>query len=417
MSYSIFILWFLVLIGRPQDYFSSLQSFRPALLLTLLTVLATVLSGKFPRQNILKNYESKIYMFFYIFMIIGIPFAYHRRFAFNFIFMAYIVNIFFYYMFITYVNSIDRMKNIIFVILLCNLFYSGFSLLFGSSIQGRFYTYGEMFDPNDIACVTLSLLPIGIYFIIYRKSLLKKIGAIISIPASIILVLFTGSRAGLIALGISLFLLFVNFRRHIKLRYAVAVALVLIIAFPSFSRHINFDRLRTLENIYGDYNVTAETGRYHIWQRGYHLFLNNPITGVGANCFPMAIGYLRERTRVQPVWQAAHNSYIQVAVETGLLGFIPYIFLIIFSLKNFHSIRRVNQSFKNIEEFQVMAGLFQVGYIALLVNMLFLSQGYSFLLTMYFALSVSLKNLVNDETEHKFAFQEKSDKAYFPLNA
>jgi hypothetical protein len=41
----------------------------------------------------------------------------------------------------------------------------------------------------------------------------------------------------------------------------------------------------------------------------------------------------------------------------------------------------------------MIAGLLQVGFIGMLVNSLFLSQGYSIFITLYFALSVVIKNI------------------------
>ena len=72
----------------------------------------------------------------------------------------------------------------------------------------------------------------------------------------------------------------------------------------------------TLTEMGSDYNVSEETGRVQIWKRAYQLISENPLTGIGANCFPMALGYLRQELFLTPRWQASHNSYIQIITET-----------------------------------------------------------------------------------------------------
>ena len=398
MSFFIFSLWMFVLIGRPQDYFHFLESFHPALVLALLTIVATVISGKFTINTIWKDRESRIYIFFYIFMILGIPFAYHRRIAFNFIFMSYIVNMFFYFVLINYMDSLERVKKIITIIVMCNIFYSVTGLISGSFIEERYYTYSHMFDPNDITYVLLSLFPVSIYFYFRKKLSLMKLIVIANVLASIAIVLFTGSRAGVICLVITLILLLVMFKNFFKFSHMVVVGAALIIVLALNIEKINIDRYQTLSNISSDYNLTSEGGRIKIWERGFQLFKENPVTGVGAGCFSMALGYFREGLNIQPVWQAAHNSYVQIAVETGFSGFIPYMILIAICLKDFFQIRKMKCHSSEIEELKMIAGLCQVAYMGLLINAFFISQGYSIILTMYIAFAVSFKKIFSNVT-------------------
>lgn len=393
MAHIIFVLWTFILIGRPQDYFVFLEPFRLALVFTLIALVSTLFSGNISFNTIWKSKESKLYALFYLLLILGIPFAYHRRVAFNAIFLVYIVNIVFYCLFIINIKSADKMKDIVFVIVLCGFFYNFVGILSGSFIMGRFVTYGEMYDPNDMAFIAFALLPASFYYLMCEKGVMKTTVSVLSIFSSILMILFTGSRAGIITFALSFIMFFIFFKKRIKFSYFALFIVITAIMLAWKSESINFERFMTLGNMDNDYNVTDETGRMTIWERGFDLFLRNPITGVGVDCFPMAIGYLREGMGIIPKWQTAHNSYVQIMVETGLAGFIPYMYLIYICISNFNKIRVGTGKEGDAEKAVIMASLFQIGFISLLFDAFFLSQGYSLLLTIYFAISVSMKNI------------------------
>ena len=317
MSFKIFLLWTFILIGRPQDFFPVLIPLRPALVFTIITLGVTFIGSKrLSFEELLKSGESKKYALFYLIMIVSIPFAYHRREAFNYVFLLYLSNILFFYIFLIQVDSIKKLKSIIFTICSCTLFYSIFSLAMGSFAYGRF-SFGTMYDPNDLAYFLVSLFPLSIFYIVHDEGFSKKIFAIMTIGVSIVTILLTGSRGGLLGLIAVFILFFFTKLGGIKWTYKILLFIALILIFTSYSNKINMERYMSLTKIGSDYNVTAESGRLEIWEKGIQLILLNPITGVGVNCFPMAIGYEREAEGEIPRWQAAHNSYIQIAAETG----------------------------------------------------------------------------------------------------
>jgi O-antigen ligase len=394
MTFKLFLLWSFVLLGRPQDFFLALQPMRPALLLSVINVGAFFFgAGEKQLSSLFRINETRKYMLFYLVMIIGIPFAYHRRIAFEYIFLSYLPNILFFLIFLTQVNSFKRLKSIVLVISLCVFFYSFFGITAGSFVQGRFKIYGAMFDPNDIAYVLISLFPLSFFYIVHREGILKKLLSIASIVGSLLVILYSGSRGGIVGLGAVLTSLLLTRSGNIKKSYKIAFLVGGMLIFLLNSEKINIDRYSTLTEVGSDYNVTDEWGRVQIWERAFGLLMSNPVTGVGVGCSEMAIGYAREAAGVLPKWQSVHNSFIQIAVETGVIGFTLFMILVVVSLKEFSKARKMGGNSDEIIQFKTIAGLIYIEFVGHLVTAFFLTQGYSIFFTFFFALSVALRNI------------------------
>jgi O-antigen ligase len=66
--------------------------------------------------------------------------------------------------------------------------------------------------------------------------------------------------------------------------------------------------------------------RYVGWKPSYHMFVENPILGVGPKCFMDA----RERYNVPSFFGQAHNMIIHTACEMGIVGVGSLISWIVF---------------------------------------------------------------------------------------
>lgn len=396
MTFNLFILWTFVLVGRPQDLVPEIGSIRPVVIVALVTLAFIILgSAKKRIGTLLESKEAKKYILFFLVMMAGIPFAYHRSVAFEQVMSSYTINILFFFSFILLVDSFEKLKKVVLTITVSTLIYGVFTLIKGTFTSGRLSTYGTMFDPNDIAYVLVSLFPLSLFYLAHKEGILKKIIAIVTMASAVGVILLTGSRGGFISLAsVALFLLFTNMGSIKKFHKVLFLAAMVVVA-VYFSDKINLERYSTMTSIGEDYNVTDEFGRLQIWKRAATLILSNPFTGVGANCFPMAIGYLREEMDLIPKWQVAHNSYIQVATETGLIGFFLFASLILGGLRTFSKLRRLDIKSPDASRFRTLSSLFMVGFAGHLIAAFFITQGYSIFFTLFFASSATLRRLAN----------------------
>jgi len=294
-----------------------------------------------------------------------------------------------------------RLKSVVLIITISAFFYSIFGLAAGSFIKGRFKIYGAMFDPNDIAYVLVSLFPFCFFYLVNREGILKKLLAAAGIAGSILVILYSASRGGLIGLAIVLALFLLTKVGNVRKSYKVAFLVIgLIIVSMNYGK-IDIQRYLTLEDVGTDYNMTDEWGRVQIWKRAFGLLLSNPITGVGVTCSEMAIGYAREEAGLLQKWQSVHNSFIQVGVETGAIGLALFMVLIVMSLRSFSRAKKISGGSDEIMQFKTIAGLAQIAFIGDIVTAFFLTQGYSIFFTLFFALSAVMMDIAEQLTSQQ----------------
>jgi putative inorganic carbon (hco3(-)) transporter len=87
-------------------------------------------------------------------------------------------------------------------------------------------------------------------------------------------------------------------------------------------------------------------GRFELWQRSTAMLLDMPATGVGLNNFPAVVmdyypGFVSlEHYEPEKLVAHAHNLYLQVAVDLGLLGLAAFLALVLLAVRSGLAARR-----------------------------------------------------------------------------
>jgi putative inorganic carbon (HCO3(-)) transporter len=392
LSFRLFLMASFVLLGRPQDLLPFLDPLRPALVLTALSLGSLMLSDA--RKEVtaaLATPESKRFIALFIIMVLGVPFAYHKGLAFQGAIVTYVINVLFFVLLVSSVTTFERLESFVWVACLAALtygFFGGF-LMGGLGPDGRFRIRGSAFDPNDIAFVLLGLLPLCLYFVLFNAGILKRLLAVVAMSSASLVILQTGSRGGLIALGTVLLLMLTKKLANVKKWHKMLFVVILAsIAFVMRDK-IDVDRYMTLTDISDDYNMTADGGRIELWGSAIDLALSNPLTGVGVECFPFAHLQVRQAEGESFLrWQYTHNSYLQVASELGLIGFALYMFMLARSFLTFLRLGREDSPPDSSQghKLSAISGFMLLGCTGLVIAGIFLSQAYSIFYTLYFAL-------------------------------
>lgn len=141
---------------------------------------------------------------------------------------------------------------------------------------------------------------------------------IVFVPVAFSAVLLTASRGGFIIICLAaagVFFVLRHVRVWARLAWVTILLAVLIGAFYSLAA--SQDLTPNLERITFQAETSSLdtfTGRTTIWSVAVEQFADTPFFGVGAGTFPFSVSETLGRSR------AAHNLFVEGAVETGLVG-------------------------------------------------------------------------------------------------
>lgn len=397
MPFALFLICSFMLLGRPQDILVFLQSVRPALVFTILAMLALVLGQRRPMLGeALATPEAKRMLILFALMVIGIPFAHHRGLAFSGVFQSFLVNVFFFLLVLSHVRTLRELKLFVWTICLCTATYAVFGGLMQGGSGGRFQSTGGFLDPNDTAFVLLALFPISLFFIQFREGSFKKLVAAVSVLSAVAVILLTGSRGGILGFGVVVALMLLTGLGRFRFGQKALFVIMLVLTFFLMQDKIDVERYMSLADVSSDYNVSSDGGRLELWGSAIDLAMTHPLTGVGVECFPFAHFESRQRAGEEFLrWQYAHNSFLQVASEVGLIGLFIFVLMVARSLGTFLRISREKGAAASADlvQLRALAGFMVIGFAGLLVSGFFLSQAYSMFFTLYFALGAVMTRL------------------------
>jgi len=350
--------------------------------------------GSNSSENISRSNQFRLYRYLIIVMIVGVPFSYYMSASLKDVIDYASITTMFFFLFYKIVNSASKLLSLLFAYSTGVAIYGIYILKFGSFSDERI-SFGSMFDPNDTAFFFIGFLTFNLLFISKENKGYKKIIAIISITLSLIVILKTGSRGGIVSCSILLAYLLINKTHTVKLSLISKTAIVIAALLSLQFVNINSERYNTILDLKDDYNVTSEEGRIALWQTGMRMMFSRPLTGVGMNRFNEGVGKDRiARGLASPKWQTAHNSLVQIGAETGIIGLIIFCLMSI----NVFKITREVVSKSRSEELVKISEMSRAGFLGLFLSAMFLSQAYSLYLVFYIVLSAKLQCLLDKET-------------------
>ena len=174
-----------------------------------------------------------------------------------------------------------------------------------------------------------TLLPIAfVLFMVCHRTGVKVLYGVVFIITFVALILTT-SRGGYIAFGGIALVWFLYLSRkkgyHLKKIGALLIALILIIgAFAYVYSPDVRSRIDSWSTDFYTFNLRTE-----LWDAVWHGFLQRPVAGwgYGGSIYHMEEPYID--TPYTPPERGEHNMFLTVLFHQGLIGFIPFLLLII----------------------------------------------------------------------------------------
>lgn len=228
--------------------------------------------------------------------------------------------------------------------------------------ESRIRWVGVFNDPNDLALLFVVGAGFLLSFLFGRVAPFAKIlsaGMLTVIGPALF---YTNSRGGFLAMAATVTFFFL---RKMKNKF---VALVIGGCMAFFVILVGPSRLTQLSA-----SEASAYGRVEAWYHGFQMLKKAPFFGVGYRMFTDYAYESRE----------AHNSYIEVAAELGIVGLFVWISLIYLCFKGLALIRKKDTAIK-----PYAMGL-EASLFGFLSASYFLSRSYISLLYILFALSAA----------------------------
>ncbi len=176
-------------------------------------------------------------------------------------------------------------------------------------------------DPNDSAMMFALALPMAWFLgMTYQHTLLRWICRAY-LPVGLVALGLTGSRGGMIASVVALLIVPLTLTNLSPVRRATAMVL-LSVSLVVAAANTPDTLLQRLASTGSEVEEADLGGRYKIWVAGVNAFTQKPLIGYGTAGFKAAV-------RPWGVGQVAHNSFLSVLVEQGLIGFLFYVTMFI----------------------------------------------------------------------------------------
>ena len=219
-----------------------------------------------------------------------------------------------YYIVSTSVDSLERLRAIFLLLTVASVIMSvhgaqqvesGTAWTGATTVNGGRITYlGFLADPNDLAMSMLMTLPMCLYLtqppagFLVRQ--LCRIGTLIILYG----IYLTNSRGAMLALGSMVFL-------YAILRFGFWRSVLIV---PSLAIPILLSAPGRLSEMSSEEESAA--GRVDAWYQGFQMLISHPIFGVGKGMF------------TDHHWLTAHNSFVLVLAELGLVGYFVWLSVI-----------------------------------------------------------------------------------------
>ena len=269
-------------------------------------------------------------------------------------------------LYFSFVNNFpkEKIKNLLTVILVSGFLVSAYGILerlgidkniWVQDVQNRvFSTLGQ---PNWLAAYLTVLIPVSLSFALTGQKISKSLPFFVLSLIFFMTLIFTKSRSGMIAIGLTLpvfwiYLLF-NFRKRIIPQFIIHNSLFLILLFifgspfaqinrftlPELTkpkdRYFEKEEKKPVGDSIIDIGITESgTIRKYVWNGAIDVFKNYPYVGTGVETFAFSFyKYRPPEHNLTSEWDflynKAHNEFLNFAANSGVLGLGSYLLIIL----------------------------------------------------------------------------------------
>lgn len=197
-----------------------------------------------------------------------------------------------------------------------------------SAVGGRAGAYGMYENHNDYSFLIIQVLPFIYMFLRREASFLQRWFLRLAFAACIAGIFMSLSRGGVLALVLELILIvwltLEKWRRWLMLPTVIILGALAI----------GYQWTERAENQGDSYTAAdAEASRFELWRAARSMVLDRPLLGVGSRTFAEHSGQYAEISRDNR-GKNSHNTYLEVLATSGLLGFVAFVMMLRWLLRD-----------------------------------------------------------------------------------
>lgn len=391
-------LFTLLLYARPNDLFPFLGSF-PLVKIVAISITLIYIISKINAGERITLWATEIAMLFVIALlgVLFMPISASPKDSYDVLTDPYLKTV---VIFVLMINLIDTRRRLLVLwklVVICGAvlgfgaiksYAKGEFTLQGLRIEGL---VGGIFgNPNDLATALDLLLPFAIVLVMVSKGVARWIYLFCAAAMAIgVLVTFSrGGFLGLIALsGVLLWKLGRGRRFKTLLVTAVVCGLMFGVMPGGYA-----NRITTIFNIEDDKTGSAQERRA-LMELAARMAIRRPIVGIGMGNFHIYSIHEKE----------AHNAYLEIAAELGVIGLLAYLYLIFKPLSSLAHLERETKKMQSKEEAEMywLSACLQAAFVAYMVCSFFASIQYLWYLYYTAAYAVALRQIYAAEQAAK----------------
>lgn len=340
LAYVGLLLFTFLLYVRPNEMFpGTVGAFPIVKIVGAVTIAAYVVSRLIRGEKLtIWPLELKMVALIVLLGLIFIPIAASPQYSIDMLTDPFLKVVLIFVMMINLLDTHKRLLLILKLVVLCGTLMAILALR--SYLSGDFGTAGIRIagavggtfgNPNDMATNFDLLLPLAVSLTILNRGLKRMIYLACSVLL-VVGVVVTFSRGGFLGLAAAGLVMLWKLGRGSRIRTAI-IFVVLLLTFVVAVPAEYTGRLGSIFNSEED-TTGSRRQRAELFERAIDVASDHLVVGVGIGNYP--IYSLRELH--------AHNSYLEISAELGLLGLIAYLILIFAPLR---SLRRIEHATMN----------------------------------------------------------------------
>lgn len=332
----------------------------------------------------------------WLILLLGIWFLFSTLFAMNgsaawVYFDRHIKTIFLAVLVFFLIDRRTRLHAFILIIVSCLGYYAvkggGFILVTGGADRVWGPPATEIADNNHLALALVLTLPLINYLRLNSRQFAVQLGMMVLFGLTVVAVIGSYSRGGLVGLVVVLFALFVKGRYKVA---TIVFAAIVAVAGMTFMPAEWESRMQTIRDPMSDESFR---GRVEAWGVAIQIAMDRPFVGAGFQAPQTQEVYDRYAPNAEKP-RAAHSIYFQVLGEHGIVGLLLFVGLLLAGISNARRIQTLTRRRPDLVWAHDLGAMVQVSLVAYAIAGAALSMAYYDVVYVLIALMAATRKVV-----------------------